>query len=66
VTGPFPSAGNPNAISVDPSGKFVYTANQVGTALRYTITAGTGALSASTSVAAGSGPFSIAVTGITP
>ena len=54
----------PYSVTVDPSGKFAYVANEGSANISvYTINQTTGALTAGTAVAAGSGPISVITTG---
>jgi 6-phosphogluconolactonase (cycloisomerase 2 family) len=55
---------NPYSVTVDPSGKFAYAANFNSNNISvYTIDQTTGALTAGTPVAAGTGPISIITSG---
>ncbi|MFZ3091342.1 MAG: beta-propeller fold lactonase family protein [Nitrospirota bacterium] len=54
----------PRSVTVDPSGKFAYAANENSSDISvYTINQTTGALTAGTAVAAGTWPTSVTTTG---
>ena len=56
------AGSSPLSVTVDPSGKFAYAANQDSDNISvYTIDQTTGALTAGTAVAAGTGPVSVTV-----
>ena len=60
-----PAPGTPQAVAVEPSGRYAYVANGLGTVSVYSINATTGVLSAVGSpLAAGTNPVSIAATGV--
>jgi len=51
----------PRAAIVDPSGQFLYVADEMGQIFSFTINATTGALTGTGSVSAGNGPFALGV-----
>ena len=52
---------DPVSVTVDPSGRFVYVANQINNVFMYTIDAATGALSSIGTIPGGIEPMSVAV-----
>jgi YVTN family beta-propeller protein len=53
---------NPNSVTIDPSGKFVYAANYSSNTISvYTIDQTTGALTVGTAVAAGINPYVVMI-----
>ena len=59
---PFPTGTNPSSVTVDPSGKFAYVANQAsGDVSAYAINAATGALIPTVRTSTGSAPLCVRV-----
>src|SRR5215467_12749270 len=55
------AGADPTAVTIDPTGKFAYVANQLSTVSIYKIDAISGALSSLGTAPAGAGPMSLAV-----
>jgi len=56
-----PFGTGPQSVTADPSGKFAYVANSVGSVFMYTINASTGDLTSTGTIAAGTSPIAVVV-----